>query len=82
VTLASTGRWNLLARLLDGAGDDPAGRVDVARAALLLHLGDEDAYRELEARWSGERALRPQAEALLANAEKHPSVVLPMPTDG
>ena len=82
VTLASTGRWDLLAQVLEDAAPDPEGRLDVARAAMLLHVEDEEAYRALEDRWSGTLPLRAQAEALLANAEKHPAVVLPVPVGG
>lgn len=75
LTLASTGRWGKLEVLLDDAGSDPGGRLDIARAALALVAHDDDAYAEVEARWTGARPLRPQAEALVANATRHAPVV-------
>ena len=82
VTLASTGRWDLLAELLERASVDQEGRLTVAHAALLLHRQDEAGYRVVEATWAGSRPLRPQAESLLANAEKHEPALLPAPAGG
>ena len=82
ITLASTGRWDLLAALLERASPDREGRLTVAHAALLLHRQDESGLQALEASWMGSRPLRGQAEELWSNSEKHEPVVLPLPTGG
>ncbi len=78
VTLASTGRWDMLQSLLDTAKPDRDGRIVVAEAALALHLEDVHGLAELERDWSGDRALRPQAEAIVSNARGMAPTVAPV----
>jgi hypothetical protein len=77
ITLAGAGRWDILRELLKDGRTDPEGRIDIARAALALHDGEPGAVARLEEGWSGDQPLRPQAEALVANATRHAPVVSP-----
>ena len=77
IVLASTGRWDRLEAVVEEDGTDPDGRLEIARAALALHWGDEVRVRELEAGWTGSQPLRSQAEALVNNSRRHAPVVAP-----
>ena len=82
VSLASTGRWDLLEDLLEHSPKAPDNRLEMARAALALHNRDNEAYRAVEERWTGASPLRPQAESLVENAKKHEPFVLSPGPDG